>query len=138
MSFKSDCRMLVMLGIFMCQALGTTAWPTAGRYQHKWLHPVNYEHFCRTYPLHRRCMGAFAGGGKRSVPEDTLQVRNSSSAEVVGQEKRMVFGDSFEQHNQSARSIGSFKTISLRPSLISNIKTQTAKEKIKPSPKPQK
>lgn len=25
-----------------------------------------YEQFCRLYPLHRNCMGAFASGGKRS------------------------------------------------------------------------
>ncbi len=26
----------------------------------------SFENFCRLYPLHRNCMGAFASGGKRS------------------------------------------------------------------------
>ncbi|CAF0715642.1 unnamed protein product [Brachionus calyciflorus] len=38
----------------------------------------NYENFCRRFPLHRGCMGAFAGGGKRSFDMVDKSIKENS------------------------------------------------------------
>ncbi|RNA32861.1 hypothetical protein BpHYR1_049539 [Brachionus plicatilis] len=39
----------------------------------------NFENFCRNFPLHMACMGAFAGGGKRSFDMDAIPVDDIQS-----------------------------------------------------------
>ena len=41
------------------------------------------DNFCRSYPSHRRCMGVFAGGGKRSMPsnQETFDSENLDNNE---------------------------------------------------------
>ena len=78
-------------------------------------------------------MGAFAGGGKRSVPEELIESSQSGSDELS-----QAYNDSSsESHEILARSIGSFRAIALdrlkskfsKPKPVKTTKTSKPKSK---------